>query len=468
MEGIRQKISYLKDLGITAVWMTPIYKQVPLFTDRDGSVNAGYHGYWADWTYPLTMETEPKFGNRDVVREVIDELHQNNLAVIFDMIINHCGYGAEVVTIKPGWFRTEYDCDIDANPLNCPLAGLPDFKQKIPEVQEYLTNLSLEWVKAFKMDGIRMDTARHVPRWYLNKWNNAVRSVRPNCFTIAEVWNDDINSFPTQIKLYFENGFDSAFNFPLRKAIVECVGKGESVDKIAHVVKDTIAKLSLKQALLLINFLDNHDTTRFINEPGIGVPETEIMRRQQLALGLLFTLPGIPQIYYGTEIGMYGRKDPDNRFDMPYWAWTDSERVKASKRYRLTPTRFLPEPKVVFEHTKKLIEIRKQNEALKHGSYTELWRQNGAPNPNVLSFVRATEDTVIIVIMNNGPAPSGDMEIPIKKNTNLPDSARKLLHEGAELKDLLDEGAPDILRISQGSLAVKIYPKTLGIYRLKR
>ena len=112
---------------------------------------------------------------------------------------------------------------------------------------------------------------------------------------------------------YVDAGFDSAFHFVLRRALVDGIAHGGSVDRVASAVADGIARLGMDRALDLVLMMDNHDVPRFASEAGWGVPEDLIRSRQLLALDLLFTLPGIPQLYYGDELGLYGGGDPDDQ-----------------------------------------------------------------------------------------------------------------------------------------------------------
>jgi glycosidase len=223
----------------------------------------------------------------------------------------------------------------------------------------------------------------------------------------------------------------------------------------------------MERALYVVNLLDNHDIPRFINEPGYGVPEDEIAKRYRMALGLLFTLPGIPQVYYGAELGMYGGADPDNRCDMPQWAWREEDRTLGDQP-RLNPPRFLPDPDKTFLLMKNLIGIRKGSKPLCFGDYAELWRQNGPNNPNVYAFLRALGDDGVIVVLNNGSQSSGLLKIPIQGNPNVPDSVKERLPDGAKLVDVLDLRAPRQVTVQEGSCVLDLSGKTIGAYVVEK
>ena len=451
--GLRQRIDYLKELGVTAVWPTPVTKQVGLV----GGNSCGYHGYWADLTDPDDEAPEPKLGDNNELRALINDLHDENneLKFILDQVVNHAGYEARIEEQHPEWFNPSRPCD-NTEEIICELSGLPDFNFRNTDAVNYITQQSLGWVERFSIDGIRMDTAKHVPiEYFRDTWIPRVNTANPEIFLVAEIL--DPNSL-NNLKPFVEAGFDSVFNFPLRQAMVDSFAQGGSTDLVAQRVQDTLNTFGTSRSLLLTNLVDNHDVSRFINEPGFGVPEDDIRRRYHLALGSLFTLPGIPQLYYGNEIGMYGGSDPDNRRDMPSWAWTSAGR-KAGERG------FLPNPQKTFSYVQKLISIRKDNPALYSGYYAEMWRQNGESNPDVYAFFRGAGNNRIIVVMNNGTLPSGPISIPIQANSNIEAVDRAALSDGTVLEEQLKLGAPSNLTIDDSNLNIDLPAKTIGIYK---
>ena len=242
--------------------------------------------------------------------------------------------------------------------------------------------------------------------------------------------------------------------------MVQAFAKGGSVDKVAQRVQEDLQTLGLERHLMLVNLLDNHDVPRFTNEAGLGVSEDEIRRRYHLALAALFTLPGIPQLYYGNELAMYGSGDPDNRRDMPSWAWS------AAGRNGVYRGQALPNPGRTFRYVQKLIQIRGANPALYEGYYAEMWRHSGDPNPNVYAFFRGARDNRIVVVMNNGTLESGTIKIPVQANTNISEEDRVAMGDGSELTDLLGAGAPAKLSIENGEISVNMPGKAVGIYRV--
>lgn len=453
--GLSQKTGYLKELGISALWVTPANKQIPRL-----DASCGYHGYWADLKLPDDGALEPKLGSASDLTQLIGNLKAGGIRFILDMVVNHAGYGATLTRQRPDWFHKSPACLNQGNgEVYCPLAGLPDFKQELPEVAQYLNQQSAGWVRRFAIDGIRMDTAKHVPlSYWQNSWIPAVDAVRPGLFKVAEVFKE---GSAEDLKPYLEAGFDSAFNFPLRQAFVQAFAKGGSLDKVAGRVQEDLQILGLERSLMLVNLLDNHDVPRFTNEAGLGVPEDEIRRRYHLALAALFTLPGIPQLYYGDELALYGSGDPDNRRDMPAWAWS------AAGRNGIYRGQALPNPGRTFRHVQKLIQLRRANPALYQGYYAEMWRHNDDPNPNVYAFFRGSGDNRVVVVMNNGTLESGSISIPVQANTGITEEDRAAMADGTELVDLLGAGAPPRLNVENGHITINMPAKGVGIYRVR-
>ncbi|MEM7773566.1 MAG: alpha-amylase family glycosyl hydrolase [Cyanobacteria bacterium P01_A01_bin.37] len=451
--GIQQRMDYLQDLGVTAIWATPVYKQIGVIND-----SCGYHGYWADFTLPDDGAVEPKLGTEAELAQMIQTLHNNDMKFILDQVVNHAGYDAQLTQQQPSWFNPGRPaCEQLGNPdVFCDLAGLPDFDFRNAAAVDYSTRQSLSWLERFNLDGIRMDTVKHVPESYFrNVWIPRVNQASPNLFTVGEL----LDQFSLdRLHQFLETGFDSTFNFPLQKAMVESFAKGASVDQVAETVQATWNQFG-SDALMLTNLVDNHDIPRFTNEPGLGVEETDIRDRYFLALGTMFSLPGIPQLFYGNELGMYGGADPDNRRDMPDWAWTEDGRSEGGDG-------FLPDPQGTFGYVQTLIDVRQANPALYGGYYAELWRQNGSQNPDVYAFFRGLDTNRIVVVVNNGALSSGPLTIPIQENSAIEPGDRAALTTGAVLEDLLGAGAPSSVTIGEDGFSITLPGRTMGIYRL--
>ncbi|NEQ97676.1 MAG: glycosidase [Cyanothece sp. SIO2G6] len=490
--GIKQHIDYLKELGVTAVWSTPIYQQI---SDAVQVVGCGFHGYWPNYTIPYTGAVEPHLGTDAEFTDLLQTLDANDMHYIMDIVVNHAGYDAEVLAAQPDWFHAgsepcqplslgQISCPLALGELAdlwrpclkggperiyCPLFGLPDFMQEKPEVAQYLVDAHLLLLKKFPLiDGIRVDTVRHVELdFFSDVWLPAIREVRPDLFLEGEILYG-FPAVPQQVLTpYLRAGFDSVFNFPLRSAIENTFAWEGSINLIADRVQATIQEHGLEQALIMTNLVDNHDIPRLTSgiERIVG-PATdpanaeEIRDRYHLALSMLFTLPGIPQLYYGDELGMLGKEEPSNRRDMPEWAWTQEGRQSHP-----TGSDFLVDVDKSFQYMKRLIKLRQENQALYDGYYIELFRQWDLDQPNVYAFIRGYGDNRILVILNNG-IPTGTLEINLKGVSDLRVADPIALGDGSELVELLNEGAPSKLVVQDGKLHFQMPAKSVGVYQV--
>ena len=435
--GLRKRIPYLRELGITAVWITPPVKQS---NDR-----CGYHGYWADFVDPDDGALEPELGTQDDLRALAHDLHAAGMRLVLDMVVNHASREARVVAEHPDWFHDPSTCALLGDPkVYCPIGGkpLPDFAQENPAVAKYLTSLSVSWLARSGADAIRMDTAKHVlPSYWASSWFPAIREAHPGVFVVGEVFDQ---SGPGALARYLggdgDDGFDSLFDYPRRPAMLSVFTKGGSVDALADVVARSISTYGIERARRMMAFLDNHDVPRLAAEFPAGTSDEVVERQSALAAGALFTLPGIPQLTWGDEVAMRGGADPDNRHDMPTWAWSAESRRGAHAEA-------IGDGQVAFARMQKLIALRGAHPALQRGSYEELARK-GAGAANVLAFERELGTDRVVVAINPGDAAS--VVVPVK---------------GAErLVDRLDEGAPPRVVVTKGLAAFALPARTMGIY----
>jgi glycosidase len=442
LAGLRQHLPYLKDLGVTAVWITPPNKQAgPGVTDA-----CGYHGYWIDYADPADDALEPELGSAADLAGLADDLHAGGMKLVLDMVVNHAGDTSRIAAQHPDWFHDPATCgSLGPTQVFCPLDHHPDFAQEKPEVAAYLSAFEARAVTRYHLDGIRMDTAKHVlPSYFSDSFFPAVHAANPDLWSVAEIFDE---SGTAVFQPYLDAGFTSAFHYPLYGALVSAIGRSGSVDAVANAVADGVHRLG-DRANDLVLFIDNHDNPRFANLPGYGVAEDEIRRRELLALDLIFTLPGIPQLYYGDELGMYGAGDPDNRRDLPTWAEDPAARAQAH------PGSAVAGSDAIFARVQELAAMRTRVPAFADGAYKELWRQNGAANPNVYAFSRGSGAGERIVVIGNGAAHSR-VTIPVH------------LADGTQLVDELGDGAPAQVTVSGGTIALDLPPRSGAIYRLE-
>jgi alpha-amylase len=438
LAGLKNALGYIDALGPDALWISPLYKGVPV---KQGD-NCGFPGYWVQFSDPYDLALDPRYGDAALFDEVLDDAHGRGMTVMLDMVVNHAGYGAPLVEQHPDWFNDPATCASGGQPdIDCPLAGLPDFNHSIEGAADYLIDAHLQWASRFPFDGVRMDTVKHVTPAYFSRWTDAMREARPDLFMVGELLDE--HAFHRYGR-YLDAGFDGLFNFPLRQGLIASFARGESVDVVAGRMEETLQTFGLDRTRHLVNLLDNHDVRRFTEEIPSWVSPEEARRRYLMAMTALLTLPGIPQLYYGDEVGMYGGHDPDNRRFLPPWVFD------ALSRQNSFPG-FLEHPNVVFDTTQRLVQLRRRLAPLKRGDYRELWRQNGPANNNVWAFSREADGQAVIVAFNNGYlATDGAIPVPV----------RGAVPAGTVLTDVLGAAGIDDLTVDGDTIWLSLPPQS--------
>jgi glycosidase len=260
LAGLRADLDYVQSIGVTAVWITPPNKQA-------GPAGAcGYHGYWIDYVDPADGAIAPELGGEQELVRLSDDLHARGMKLVLDMVVNHAGDTSRLPAQHPDWFHDPATCgSLGPAQVFCPLDHHPDFAQEKPEVAAYLSAVEADAVMRYRLDGIRMDTAKHVlPAYFEDSFFPAVKAVKPDLWSVAEIFDE---SGTAAMVPYLDAGFASAFHYPLYGALVDAIGKSGSVDRVASAVADGFAKLG-DRAMDLTLFIDNHDNPRFANLPG--------------------------------------------------------------------------------------------------------------------------------------------------------------------------------------------------------
>ncbi len=434
LAGLQLRLNYIQELGADALWITPLYRGVPNMAGQ----NCGFPGYWADFVEPYQLELDPRYGTASEFDSLLTELHQRGMPLMLDMVVNHVGYGARLHSQRPGWFTNPHTCAQQGSPdIYCELAGLPDFDHRVPAVRQYLVNAHLDWLRRFDIDAIRMDTVKHVTPEYFREWTSAMRREEPGMYMVGELLDE--HSFH-RFGSYLNSGFDGLFNFPLRRSLIETFAQGHSVDIAAGRMAETISLFGMERTKGMVNLLDNHDVRRFLEEIPHHVSGPEAQERYALAMSALLTLPGVPQIYYGNELGMYGGHDPHNRRFMPTWAFSGASRAGHRPG-------FLPQPDQVFNHVQRLLRIRQRMPALQDGNYQELWRQNGPQNNNVWAYLRSSPGSAAIVAHNNGYLASSG---------NIPLQLGNRFANGTIFRDILNPASNISFTVQNGQLPIQL------------
>lgn len=407
-QGILDHLPYLKSLGVTAIWMTPVYDNANRLNTQqlvDGKPVSDYHGYGAVDNYGV----EEHFGTFAELRKLVDAAHDRGIKVIQDQVANHVGPSHPWVmdSPTPTWFHGTRERHLKetfdlwnlidphaSRSLIAPVLDgwfadvLPDLNQDDPEAARYEIQNAVWWVATAGFDGIRQDTLPYVPRQFWSRWSGALKQQFPQLRAVGEVLdpNPAITSFfqGGRKEDGIDSGIDSVFDYPGYFKIRDAFARGNSLEEVAKVFADD--KL-YPDAGSLVTILGDHDVKRFMSEPGATVDGLK------LAFTFLLTARGIPVIYYGDEIGMRGGNDPDNRRDFPGgWEGDAHNAFEASGRS--------PEETSIFNYVQRLTALRRRLEPLRRGRMTNL-----AESRQAWVYMRQSGNEIAIVALNNGAQP---------------------------------------------------------------
>lgn len=413
LRGIREHLGYLKDLGVTTLWLTPIVKN---------AAAQDYHGYSAVDLY----DVDPHLGSLADYRDLVAAAHQQHMKIFFDAVPNHVGPLHPWVDHPPlpDWFHGSRAHHLDSfTPVHGPfyaepekqpndlfetlvdphapvslrknltegwfLGILPDLNTENPVVAQYLLQNSIWWAETSGLDGFRVDTFPYVNRRFWAEWHAGLRKIYPNLTTLGEVFHPDpsVTSFFVGGQRRWDgidSGLTTVFDFPMYFALRDVLLNGAPPARIADVLRhDSL----YPRPNLLVPFFANHDVPRFASAQGSSA------ERLQLAFGLTLTLRGVPQLYYGDEIGMPGGTDPDNRRDFP-GGWKDDARNAFTKEGRSS------QQQAIFSYVQALLRLRREHPALESGTLCHL-----ASDSDSYVFLRETEDERIVVAFHNAAQP---------------------------------------------------------------
>jgi glycosidase len=438
--GIVRRMPYLRDLGVSTLWITPVYVNPP----------DGYHGY-----HPIDFErVDPHLcsaplgasGDRRTIRRFVEIAHEHGLKVMLDIIVCHTGQGHPWLESRPHWFY--------AQESNTPETrwswGLPHLNHDDVNVNIYFARNVLDWITLTDVDAIRIDAARHVQKHFWPIFKLFGKGLHPEVTVVGEVW-DRSPSVVAPYQAY--HGFDSMFDYPLYEAIVDVFARDQGFGRLARpelsddeprgVLNEDCA---YRNPCHLVTFVGNHDNPRFFDLAGGNVDQPGATARMKLALCFLFATRGIPQLYYGDELRMGGGPHRDNRRDMP-WSLVDEQPARSEDETAADMRRVV----------QKLVQLRRFSKALRYGMLTTLYL-----TPTCYAFARTFLDDIRIVVLNNSRTPV-DAVIPIHENSRLPLLARQQLPNGMVLVDGLNTG--NSARIEQGHVRVTLSGRSAAIFR---
>lgn len=402
IQGISNHLDYIADLGVTAIWLNP--------TQENDMESGSYHGYAITDYY----QVDRRFGSNEDFCALVEKAHEKNLKVVMDMIFNHCGSENYLFKDKPSkdWFnyrsnyvqtsfKTASVMDIHASAFEKKIATdgwftsvMPDFNQRNRHVARYLIQSSIWWIEYAGINGIRQDTHPYADFDFMSQWCKEVLDEYPYFNILGETWlnsNVLVSYWQKDSKLAapLNSNLPTVMDFPLQALMNQAFDEetGEWGGGLYKLYDYQTQDLVYANPMNLLTFLDNHDTSRFVQTDEMA----KNLKRYKQAMVFLLTTRGIPQIYYGTEILMTGDKgkgDGDLRKDFP-GGWQEDTRNCFVKNGRTALEN------EAFEFTRQLLNWRKGNQVIGKGSLKHYSIQNG-----VYVYQREFNGKSVVVIMN--------------------------------------------------------------------
>lgn len=411
LKGIENHLDYIKELGITALWLNPVIENDQPQTNEGGTMRSAYHGYGFTDQYNV----DKRLGGNEAYKQLIEKSHANGLKVIQDAVYNHFGINHWILKDLPfkEWLHqwptytqtsfketpvldphsSEYDKKIMTDGWFMPF--LPDVNQDNEMVANYLIQHAIWTVEYFGIDAWRIDTYMYNDIKFMNKCNAALQNEYPTLLLFGESLASSVsnqayfvqNNLNIPTKCNLPSTLDYQLFIALKDALKQKYGWGEGINRLYSLLSQDYLYQSPEN---LVTYLDNHDEHRFLSEIG------EDTDKLKMGITWLLTLRGIPQVYYGTEILMKNFKDPTDaevRKDFP-GGWKEDKINKFTKEGRT------PAENDFFEYFKKVSAFRKTSEAIANGKFMQFMPFDDG----MYVYFRYSTNEKIMVVSNTGIA----------------------------------------------------------------
>ncbi len=381
LRGVMGRLAYLTDLGVTAIYFTPIFKSP---TNHRYDIMDYY-------------QVDPHVGDLEVLQELVEACHRRGIRVILDGVFNHCSeqhpFFVDVRRNGPlsrywHWFNIHrwpipdsfgrrgdalhwYDCWWG-------FGGMPELNYHSPEVERYFLEVASYWIREAGVDGWRLDVPNEIIGSFWPKFRRVVKAANPDAYIVGEIWDDPSDWLRG-------DRFDAVMNYQFRRLLLECFAE-ERVDigALGRHLQNLLERHPEPANFAMLNVLASHDTERPMTL-ALRSGGRRALESLKLMTILQFTWPGAPCIFYGDEIGLEGDKDPDCRRCYP-WGWEQGK----GEHQRSTQ---------VLEHYRRLIFIRAANPALRTGNFRQLAADSGR---HLYVFERRCVENHCIVALNRG------------------------------------------------------------------
>lgn len=364
LQGMIDKLDYLEDLGVNGVYLTPIFSA------------PSNHKYDTLDYYSI----DPHFGDQKLFRTLVSQLHQRGMRIMLDAVFNHIGSASPQWqdVVKNGaqsryknWFHIHsFPVKEDNYDRFAFTPDMPKLNTANPEVQRYLLDIALYWIREFDIDGWRLDVANEVDHVFWKTFRQAVSAEKPDVYILGEIWH----SAEPWLR---GDEFHAVMNYPFTEPMIEYFADGTiPASRMAHRVNAHLMNGMKQVNEVMFNLLDSHDTKRLLTRC------RHDEKKARALLAFMFAQTGSPCIYYGTEIGLDGENDPLCRKCM---VWEKEKQNRDMLRFM-----------------KRLIALRKQeNTLLTEGSLE--WNLLDDQN-NFISFSRNLDEKTLIYFFNQGDA----------------------------------------------------------------
>lgn len=422
-KGLTSKLDYLQDLGIEGVWLMPI------------GPSPSYHKYDVTDYYDI----HPDYGTLEDFKNFVVEAHKRDIRIVMDLVINHSASAhpwfqnaissedskyhdyyvwANIDSIRDEiakkditldsdnitqWHRAEGNDAVPAGRQEYYYGffngGMPDLNYDNPELRKEVIEIGRFWLKEVGVDGFRLDAAKHIfpderatdsHAWWL-EFGNAMRDIKPDVYLVGEVWGN------AELVGPYLKGLPSMFNFDFQAGIDSILRYEKNSGFIENLVATRNDYQQIQNGYLDATFINNHDKDRLIDKLAGNMPKNE------LSVAILLTLPGVPYIYYGDEIGMFGQK-PDPNIREPFlWDYGTKateqtwwiEAINSTDETVIPLSAQVDDPQSTYNYFKYWIHLRNDHEILRTGELQAL-----SMPESLLGYVRQTDDTRWVIIHN--------------------------------------------------------------------
>ncbi|MBP1683751.1 MAG: Alpha-amylase, partial [Ignavibacteriaceae bacterium] len=420
IEGIISKLDYLKEIGINAIWITPML---------ENNMWMSYHGYAATDLYKI----DPRFGSNELYKKLIDEAHKRGLKIILDHVSNHIGINHNWVNNlpMPDWFNGSrenfipashdkmafLDIHGDSTIVKMNQQGwftnyMPDLNQRNPFLKKYLIQNTLWWIEYAGIDGIREDTYPYNDQKYLADWADAILAEYPYFNIVGEIWQgvpsvvSGYQSNSPVRKIEFDSNLPSVTDFALSDAIRDYLSGAKSIYKVYETITQDVVYSDPDNLMV---FFDNHDVDRAMLVANGNIDKYKI------ALNLVLFTRGIPKVFYGTELGITGGTK-HGELRQPFPGGFDGD-----VRNAFTPEGRTETENDLFDYLKMLLKLRNEYPSLSKGKLRHIY-----PFDDIYILIKNYEDEMTMVLIN-----SREEEFSIESS-----QIKKLLPEAESLFNL--------------------------------